>query len=93
MTKLKIVTGKPGLEVKYHVDPAHLKVGEGASFLRYLSTHNLHIDVWDGDSLLLLGSLSVPLKVKRALNVVFSVLLVPLLPTILCFIFGGKIQR
>nr|CAB3264424.1 nephrocystin-4 [Phallusia mammillata] len=54
--------GKPGLEVKYHVDPAHLKIGENASFLRYIATHNLHIDVWDGESLLLLGSLSVPLK-------------------------------
>ncbi|XP_002122811.2 nephrocystin-4 [Ciona intestinalis] len=54
--------GRPGLEIKYYVDPVHMKPGDNATFLKYLSTHNLHVDVWDGDSLMLLGSLSVPLK-------------------------------
>jgi len=59
-------SGKPGLEVKYHVDPAHMKCGENSAFLEYLASHNLHIDVWDGDSLMLLGSLCVPLKVQTS---------------------------
>uniref|UniRef100_H2ZKT2 Nephrocystin-4 n=1 Tax=Ciona savignyi TaxID=51511 RepID=H2ZKT2_CIOSA len=54
--------GRPGLEIKYHIDPVHMKPGENGTFLKYLSTHNLHVDVWDGDSLMLLGSLAVPLK-------------------------------
>lgn len=29
--------------------------------MEYLSSKQLHVDVWDGDSLLLLGSLSMPL--------------------------------
>nr|XP_002122811.1 nephrocystin-4 isoform X1 [Ciona intestinalis] len=58
----KLDEGRPGLEIKYYVDPVHMKPGDNATFLKYLSTHNLHVDVWDGDSLMLLGSLSVPLK-------------------------------
>ncbi|XP_076806447.1 nephrocystin-4-like isoform X2 [Clavelina lepadiformis] len=75
--------GQPGLEVKYHVDPVHMKAGENSAFLKYLATHYLHIDVWNGESLLLMGSLSVPLKhllrggnsavcVNHEVDVVFS---------------------
>ncbi|KAK3540323.1 hypothetical protein QTP70_029591 [Hemibagrus guttatus] len=52
----------PGLQLQYRVDPAFLKPGERIWFLRYLALHTLHIDVWDSDSLLLIGSAAVPLK-------------------------------
>lgn len=51
------------MQVKYYVDPAYMKTGESRHFLQHLSQHSLHIDVWDGDSLLLIGSCSVDLKV------------------------------
>lgn len=34
---------------------------EARAFVEYLSSKTLHVDVWDGDSLLLLGSLAIPL--------------------------------
>lgn len=45
------------------VDPAFLKPGEQRWFVRYLADHSLQFDVWDGDSLLLVGSAAVKLKV------------------------------
>ncbi|GAB1606074.1 Hypothetical predicted protein, partial [Argonauta hians] len=51
-----------GFEIRYFVDPCFLKLGEFPLFLQYLQNHILHIDVWNGNSLLLLGSSSVPLK-------------------------------
>ncbi|XP_014785459.1 nephrocystin-4 isoform X1 [Octopus bimaculoides] len=54
--------GSAGFEIRYFVDPCFLKLGEFPLFLQYLEHHILHIDVWNGDSLLLLGSSSVPLK-------------------------------
>ncbi|KAM6296277.1 LOW QUALITY PROTEIN: nephrocystin-4 [Aegotheles albertisi] len=55
-------TGPPGLQLKYMVDPAFLRAGEQRWFLRYLAEHSLQIDVWDGDSLLLVGSAAVKLR-------------------------------
>ncbi|XP_053092001.1 nephrocystin-4 isoform X1 [Pangasianodon hypophthalmus] len=55
-------SGPPGLQLQYRVDPAFLKPGERVWFLRYLALHTLHIDVWDSDSLLLIGSAAVQLK-------------------------------
>ena len=52
------------MQVKYPVDPAHMRPGEGRLFTKYLSQQSLHIDVWDGDSLLLIGSCIVELKVQ-----------------------------
>ena len=52
------------LQIKYVVDPTHMKPGEGSLFVRHLSQQTLHVDVWDGDSLLLIGSSAVELKVK-----------------------------
>ncbi|CAE1275103.1 NPHP4 [Acanthosepion pharaonis] len=52
----------PGYELRYFVDPCFLKPGEPLLFLQHLQQQTLHIDVWDGDSLLLIGSCSVPLK-------------------------------
>ncbi|XP_069120570.1 nephrocystin-4-like isoform X2 [Argopecten irradians] len=54
--------GQPGMEVRYHMDPACMKPGENALFLKHLSQQVLHIDVWDGDTLLLMGSCGVQLK-------------------------------
>lgn len=45
------------------VDPGSLKLGEQRWFLRYLALQTLQIDIWDGDSLLLIGSAAVEMKV------------------------------
>ncbi|XP_019396720.1 PREDICTED: nephrocystin-4 isoform X4 [Crocodylus porosus] len=55
-------SGTSGLQLNYLVDPAFLKAGEQRWFLRYLANHTLQIDIWDGDSLLLIGSAAVRLK-------------------------------
>ncbi|NXD10950.1 NPHP4 protein, partial [Nothocercus nigrocapillus] len=54
--------GSPGLQLKYVVDAAFLKPGEQRCFVRYLAERSLHLDVWDGDSLLLVGSAAVKLQ-------------------------------
>ncbi|CAG2201703.1 NPHP4 [Mytilus edulis] len=53
--------GPPGLEVKYYMDPMSMKIGEVSLLLSHLYRQRLHIDVWDGDSLMRIGSASVPL--------------------------------
>ncbi|XP_009694881.1 PREDICTED: nephrocystin-4-like, partial [Cariama cristata] len=52
----------PGLQLKYMVDPTFLRPGEQRWFVRYLAEHSLQIDIWDGDSLLLVGSAAVKLE-------------------------------
>uniref|UniRef100_A0A8C3Y3Y5 Nephrocystin 4 n=1 Tax=Catharus ustulatus TaxID=91951 RepID=A0A8C3Y3Y5_CATUS len=52
----------PGLQLKYMVDPAFLRPGEQRWFLRYLAEHSLQIDIWDGDSLLHVGSAAIKLE-------------------------------
>ncbi|XP_022085519.1 nephrocystin-4-like isoform X2 [Acanthaster planci] len=52
----------PGWMVRYNVDPGFLKPGESQLFVKYLHQQTLHLDVWDGDSLLLIGSCAVELK-------------------------------
>ncbi|KAG2459473.1 NPHP4 protein, partial [Polypterus senegalus] len=52
----------PGLQLKYMVNPSFLKPGEKRCFIDYIAFHPLQIDVWDADSLLLIGSTSVTLK-------------------------------
>ena len=60
-----------------------MQPGEKTSFLKYLHQQKLYIDMWDGDSLLLIGSTSINLKyllrqgqpavqVSQELDVVFS---------------------
>lgn len=39
-----------------------MQPGEKNTFLKYLHDQKLYIDMWDGDSLLLIGSTSTPLK-------------------------------
>ncbi|XP_071654470.1 nephrocystin-4 isoform X1 [Patagioenas fasciata] len=55
-------TGPPGWQLRYLVEPAFLRAGEQRWFLRYLAQHSLQIDVWDGDSLLLVGSAALRLE-------------------------------
>jgi hypothetical protein len=52
-------------QIRYHLDPGFMKPGEVAQFLQHLARQTLHIDVWDGDSLLPIGSCSVPMKVRE----------------------------
>ncbi|XP_064446121.1 nephrocystin-4 isoform X8 [Mirounga angustirostris] len=54
--------GPPGFQLKYLVEPGFLKPGEQRWFTHYLATQTLQIDVWDGDSLLLVGSAAVQMK-------------------------------
>lgn len=63
------LAGPPGLQLKYMVDPAFLRAGEQRWFVRYLAEHSLQIDVWDGDSLLLVGSAALKLEVWAKLKV------------------------
>lgn len=46
------------------VDPAFLKPGERHWFTHYLAAQTLQVDVWDGDSLLLIGSAGIRMKVE-----------------------------
>ncbi|XP_058408726.1 nephrocystin-4 isoform X5 [Diceros bicornis minor] len=57
-----LAAGSPGFQLKYLVDPGFLKPGEQRWFTRYLAGQTLQIDVWDGDSLLLVGSAAVQMK-------------------------------
>ena len=41
-----------------------MQPGEIRQLWKYLSDQSLHIDMWDGDSLLLIGSTSLELKVS-----------------------------
>jgi len=57
------LAGAPGLQLRYVVDPTFLRPGEQRVFVHYLAEHSLQVDIWDGDSLLLVGSAAVKLKV------------------------------
>ncbi|KAH3821253.1 hypothetical protein DPMN_123015 [Dreissena polymorpha] len=57
-----LLKGPPGLEVRYFMDPAFMKPGETPMFLQHVAQQTMFIDVWDGDSLLPLGSAEVDLK-------------------------------
>lgn len=52
----------PGLELKFMVEPSLMKDGEQRWFMQYLALQTLQIDVWDAESLLLIGTASVDLK-------------------------------
>ncbi|XP_019944234.2 nephrocystin-4 isoform X2 [Paralichthys olivaceus] len=55
-------SGSPGLQVQFRVDDGFLRPGEKRWFLRYLALHTMHIDIWDSESLLLIGSTAIELK-------------------------------
>ncbi|XP_046850073.1 nephrocystin-4-like isoform X2 [Xenia sp. Carnegie-2017] len=52
----------PGLQFKYFFDPCDMLPGEMYQLWNYLKNHRLYIDVWNGESLLLIGSTSLDLK-------------------------------
>ncbi|XP_057716671.1 nephrocystin-4 isoform X7 [Corythoichthys intestinalis] len=52
----------PGLQVQFRVDHSFLKTGEKCHFLHYLALHTMRVDIWDSDSLLLIGSTAIELK-------------------------------
>uniref|UniRef100_A0A667WGD4 Nephrocystin 4 n=1 Tax=Myripristis murdjan TaxID=586833 RepID=A0A667WGD4_9TELE len=55
-------SGSPGLQIQFRVDEGFLRPGEKRWFLRYLALHSMQIDIWDSDSLLLIGSTAIELK-------------------------------
>lgn len=52
---------EPGLALKYIVDTTTSKPREADLFAEYLATRTLHVDVWDADSRMSLGSLAIQL--------------------------------
>ncbi|CAF0840751.1 unnamed protein product [Brachionus calyciflorus] len=52
----------PGFMVSYQVDPSNLKFGEKRIFLQYLAHQAMFIDVWDADSLHLIGTCTLQMK-------------------------------
>lgn len=50
------------LSLRYGVDVSAVSPNENIEFAEYLAYSSLHVDVWDADSLLLLGACSVPLS-------------------------------
>lgn len=58
-----LCAGSPGFQLRYMVDPEFLKPGEQRWFTHYLAAQTLQVDVWDGDSLLLIGSAGIQMKV------------------------------
>lgn len=65
---LILCTASPGLQLQFRIDETFLKQGEKRWFLRYLALHTMHIDIWDSDSLLLIGSTAIELKVEDAVR-------------------------
>ncbi|XP_038677694.1 nephrocystin-4 isoform X3 [Scyliorhinus canicula] len=59
---IRSAVDSPGLELKYMVEPSYMKEGEQRLFMQYLATQTLQIDVWDAESLLLIGTATVELK-------------------------------
>ncbi|RHY33989.1 hypothetical protein DYB32_001225 [Aphanomyces invadans] len=53
---------KPSLAIQFELHTTKQCPLEAAAFATYLLTKSLHVDVWDGDSLLPLGSMIVPLR-------------------------------
>jgi hypothetical protein len=56
--------GANGFMVKMIVDKASLSAGDADDFTQYLARSSLHIDVWSADSLMHVGTASMPLKVS-----------------------------
>ncbi|KAM6977015.1 nephrocystin-4 [Aplochiton taeniatus] len=54
--------GSPGLQLQFRVDDHFLRPGERRWFQRYLALGTMQVDVWDSQSLLLIGSTALELK-------------------------------
>ena len=61
-TETNRLNESPGFMVSYSVDPTNLKFGEKRIFLQYLAHQAMFIDVWDADSLHLIGTCTLQLK-------------------------------
>eukprot|EP01135_Chromosphaera_perkinsii_P001735 Nk52_evm4s210 gene=Nk52_evmTU4s210 len=53
---------QPGCQIKYSIDPALMRNDESLLFTKYLFEKTLQVDVWDGDSLLLIGTANLELR-------------------------------
>ena len=53
---------EPPLALRYVVDTSTSSNTEATEFAEYLAAKTLHVDVWDSDSLMLLGTCGVPLR-------------------------------
>ena len=51
------------LKMEFVVDPSDFEADESRRLARYLHTRSLQVDVWDGESLLHVGSAFIPLMV------------------------------
>lgn len=71
---LILCAASPGLQLQFRIDESFLKQGEKRWFLRYLALHTMHIDIWDSDSLLLIGSTAIELKVEDAVRLTAAAL-------------------
>ena len=55
-------SGNKELLLKYEIDPSlEYQKNQHVEFAKYLSSKSVHIDIWDADSLMLFGSVKVPL--------------------------------
>jgi nephrocystin-4 len=50
------------MKIKYNVDPSSLINNDKKDFLQYLAYQTLSIDVWDGNTLHLIGTCTLELK-------------------------------
>ena len=61
-TETNNLNESPGYMLSYSVDPSNLKFGEKRIFLQYLAHQAMFIDVWDADTLHLVGTCTLQLK-------------------------------
>lgn len=56
-------SGPKELMLKYEIDPSlEYQKNQHVEFAKYLYSKSVHIDIWDADSLMLFGSVKVPLR-------------------------------
>jgi hypothetical protein len=54
--------GRAPLAYRYAIDTSRMSKKEVVDFAAYLKQRQLHVELWDADSLLLLGASSIPLR-------------------------------
>ncbi|VDK85689.1 unnamed protein product [Dibothriocephalus latus] len=57
------IENPPGYCVSFNVDPLFLRLGEDERFLQFLLTSSVHLEIWSAESMMLIGTTSVALKV------------------------------
>lgn len=53
---------EPSLALRFSIDCSTVSLTESLDFAHYLAYKTLHVDVWDADSLMLLGTVCIPLR-------------------------------